>query len=452
MYHRGMNRVSLSFVLAPLLLVAVACSSNPTPAAAPTTAAPTAAAPAAAKPTVAPAASQPSASAAVAASPAASPVGAASPAAVASPAAQAAAPSAPAAGGGAWNVAVVGPYTGALAASGASFKAGAQLYVDQQNAKGGWVGKQIQLQFVDEGNSDAGSAATAAQKVATDPSVLVVVGHFSSSSALAAGPIYQKAEIPLVVTTASSPAVTQGGNQWLFRTGTTAVLEGRNAVDLMKKLGKSKLAIVFNSADFGKAQDSFVGSAVKAAGFQVVSENDYQPGAQDFSSIVSKLKDVQPDAVWMGMYDTEGGPFVQQASAAGLETTFLGSGALLTDDFLKLAGAAAEGVYSDSVSTAVQAQKSPDLAAFLKAYNDAYHQDPDGFAELMYSDFEIIGQAVTAGGTDRKSLRDKLATTKSFKDANNIGAFDDNRDGLATERQASVVKNGRWELYATFSP
>src|SRR5205814_8367842 len=137
-----------------------------------------------------------------------------------------------------------------------------------------------------------------------------------------------------------------------------------------------------------KAQDQYVAQGVRDAGFQVVSENDYQPGAQDFSSIISKLKDVQPDFIWLGMYDAEAGPFVPQARGAGLDSTFAGSGAILTDDFLKLAGDAANGVYADSAPLAVQAQNSPDLAAFVDAYRAAYQKDPDGFAESMYSDFE----------------------------------------------------------------
>jgi branched-chain amino acid transport system substrate-binding protein len=150
------------------------------------------------------------------------------------------------------------------------------------------------------------------------------------------------------------------------------------------------------------------------------------------------------------MYDAEAGPFMQQARGAGLDATFAGSGAILTQDFLKLAGDAGNGVYSDSAPLTVQAENSPDLAAFVDAYRAAYQHDPDNFAESMYSDFQIVGQALAEGATDRQSLRDKMATIKDFKNASGIASFDENRDAMLTQHQISVVQDQKWQLYTTF--
>src|SRR5690606_11202257 len=188
------------------------------------------------------------------------------------------------------KIAVVGPRTGGAAQYGGDFTRGAPLAAGQINAAGGVDGKQITIVTFDDRN-DTTEAASVAQKIATDSSIVASMGHFTSSTVYAAMPIYKSNQLPLVVISASDPGITEQGNEWVFRVSPTNNLGAEAMADLIvNELGLKKIAIFYLNTDFGKTEREFFTARVQANGGEIVLDEPYQPDAKDFSSSIIKLK------------------------------------------------------------------------------------------------------------------------------------------------------------------
>lgn len=349
------------------------------------------------------------------------------------------APGQQAVGGGELKIAVAGPMSGDAAQYGQDFTRGAELAAEQINAVGGVKGKQIKIVTFDDRN-DTTEAANVAQKLTADPSIAASLGHFTSSTVYASMPIYKANETPLVVISASDPKITQQGNEWLYRVSPTNDLGANAMADLLvKQLGIKKVAAFYLNTDFGKTENAYFAERVKANGGEIVLNEPYQPDAKDFTSAIIKLKGSGAEATYLSSYYNDAVLLIKQAKAAGVNTRWFTSAAVLSPAFLEVGGEAVNGVITNRVAQG----KTWDEVA--NAYKEKYGATPSPFVIYAHSAVKAVADAAERAGATRKGIRDGLAQVKDLDTGVGRLTFDENRQAVYKDFDFLIVKDGRFE-------
>ena len=335
------------------------------------------------------------------------------------------------------------PFTGDDAQYGNFFKKALDMKMNQINETGGINGKMIQIDYFDD-KSTPKEASNIAQKVTSDSKYIAEIGSYNSTCVLAGAPIYQEAGMVQMAPTAGHPDITKA-NDHLFR------LQNSNDVEYtwlanvaVNKIGAKKIAIVHLENDSGIVLSQILNEQIPKLGGEVVLTESYIQGqVSDFSSILTKLKAAQPELIICVTSYNEMGTMLQQAKQIDLGNVKWGSsGMIYSDDFLKLAGDAGEGVYSMTIFFA----DNPDdtIANFTKKYRELYNnENPNYFATNAYEALALIESALKNGANDRESLYKELLKIKEWNGETGYATFDDDR---MVNRDMTVIKveNGKW--------
>lgn len=318
------------------------------------------------------------------------------------------------------------PMTGDYAEYGTVFKNAAELAIEKINAQGGVNGKKLKL-VVGDSKADPKEAANIAQKFVSDANVMAVIGDFTSTAALAGAPIYQKGGLVQLSPTSSHPDFTKQGT-FMFRNIATQTVEGAILAEYaVNDLKKKKIAIVYIKNDWGiVAHENFMKKA-QSLGADILAVEPYLPEqGKDFSAIITKIKDKNPEMIYLGMMYTDAALFAQQVKKANFNVPMIGTGSLYSDELLKLGGPAVEGLYL--TCSFYPADPRPEVQEFVKTYTAKYGKAPTMFAAQAFDSTNLIIEALKKGATDRKTLRDNLAAIKNFPGVTGITSFDENRD------------------------
>ncbi|MEK7834932.1 MAG: branched-chain amino acid ABC transporter substrate-binding protein, partial [Pseudomonadota bacterium] len=237
------------------------------------------------------------------------------------------------------------PITGPQAHIGIDIRNGTQLGVDDVNAAGLTIdGKKIKLELVAEDDeANPTKATTVAQKL-VDSKVVAVVGHFNSGASIPASKIYSDAGIPQISPSSTNPKYTQQGFKTTFRVVANDDQQGPvGAKFALQKLKPKTIAIIDDSTAYGQGiADTFEATA-KAGGAKIVAREHTTDKDTDFKAILTKIKGRKPELVFFGGIDPQAGPMAKQMTELGIKAKFMGGDGIQTQNFIKLAGNAAEG-------------------------------------------------------------------------------------------------------------
>ena len=233
-------------------------------------------------------------------------------------------------------------WSGAGAVSGTNWRDGIILAVEEINAKGGLLGRKIELEHLDT-QSDAGISRTQVQKV-LDKNPYVVLGPVFSGSVLVDLALTAQAEVPEIVG-GEAAAITQKGSKYIFRTSFGQQSSIPKVVNYMRDGLKAKnVAVVWVNNDFGKGgRDNFVKEMAKND-IKVVADISTESGQADFSADVVKVKAANADAIFVYTNEEESARFLKEARKQGIKTPLIGETTLLGQKVIELAGDAANGV------------------------------------------------------------------------------------------------------------
>lgn len=327
-------------------------------------------------------------------------------------------------------IAVAGPMTGNLAQIGTQFKEGVELAVEEINKAGGVNGKKIRVEILDD-KGDPKEAANVAQKLASDPKVLAVVGHYSSSACFAGIPIYDQAKLTMITPSASHPELTDP-SIYAFKMWTSFKVYAPKLADLAIEEIGTKIAVIYVYNDWGiGSKDAFVARA-KELGGTIVAEERFMDGDKDFKAQLTKIKAAKPDVLMVYSYYTEGALVIQQAKGLGLDVPLLGSGTLYEREFLNLAGAEAEGMYI--VTEFVLDDPKPSVKNFLAKYQAKFPgKQPGNYQANSYDIVYMLAKAMEKGGTDRAAIRNALAATQGYQGVTGEISFDARREVVKSQ-------------------
>ena len=343
------------------------------------------------------------------------------------------------------KIAVAAPLTGSIAAFGEMIKRGAELKAKEINAAGGVNGKTFTIIFEDDTGKDK-EASLVATRIATNRSILAVVGHFNSSCTLAGKPIYKRAGI-VELSPGSTNVRVCVGSDWTFRNLYRDDFQGAFAAKYIKNvLGNiQKIAIFFDNDDYGRGLKDGFTDAAKDLGLEIVAAEAYDRDNTDFKAQLTSIKAKQPDLIFISGLYSQAGLIVAQAREAGITAQLFGADGVDSPDFLQIAGDAAEGTY---VSTPfVFELGGPKAQKMAMMFEEEYGVAPDTWAALTYDAVGMIAEAIEKSGEKRKAIRDHLADIdtpeEGYIGVTGLTYFDENGDCIKPA-YVKIVRDGKF--------
>lgn len=235
------------------------------------------------------------------------------------------------------------PMTGAFAASGTYVVNGAKIAADEINAKGGILGKQIEL-VIEDNKSNPTEAAAVAEKLITRDKVPIMMGAWGSSLTLAVMPKLMEYETPMVVETSSSGKITTSGNPYIFRISPPSAIEAVAFKGIVDKLDLKKADFLVINNDWGRGTAEDFGKMFKEKGIIVGLVEMMDQGAQDMSAQLSKIKGSDSETLIVTTAVDQLTLIFKQAAALGLKKRIITTGGSQNpDQIIAQAGTAANG-------------------------------------------------------------------------------------------------------------
>jgi branched-chain amino acid transport system substrate-binding protein len=237
------------------------------------------------------------------------------------------------------------PLTGVNAGYGKDLENGVQLALDEANAQKIRIGGKVaHFELVAEDDqADPRIGVEAAQKL-VDTQVSVVVGHFNSGTTIPASQVYEQAGIPMIDPAATNPLITGRNFANTFMVISTDAQNAGNAGAYAVEVTKAKrIAILDDRTAFGQGEADEFEKAVKAHGGTIVAHEYTNNQAVDFSTQLTAIKGADADLLFFGGLDTQAADVAKRMKQLGLTAQLVGGGGVKDPEFIRLAGAAAEG-------------------------------------------------------------------------------------------------------------
>ncbi|MEL7648922.1 MAG: ABC transporter substrate-binding protein [Sedimentibacter sp.] len=340
------------------------------------------------------------------------------------------------------KIGVASPFTGDYAQFGDYTKDGVELAVEEINATGGVLGKPVEIVYGDD-KGDSKEAVSVAQKFASDKNIVGIVGHFFSGATLAAGPIYQQNKIPTIAMASTNPEVANIGD-YVYRINVGDNYQGSELAEILKEEGYNKVSVIYDNSDYGKGVSDVFTKSFTDLGGEVLFNETYLGGQdKDFSLILTKIKNSDTEVIVLVSYYTEASLIIQQARNLGIKAPFYASDSLYTDDFLTLAGEAAEGTHV--VCYFHESDPSEAAQEFVKKFEAKYNKKVDSWSPYVYDAMKVMADAINrAGSTDGTAIRDAIAATADFQGATGVTNFQGAREPVGKDLIILIVKDGKY--------
>ena len=301
------------------------------------------------------------------------------------------------------KIGIINSVTGPEAPIGENLTNGYKLAEEDLKAKG------IDLQLVWE--DDTGKpqiSMSAMEKLATRDNVIGVVGPYTSSTANADAKLAEKYKVPIMVPAASKEEITRQHYKYVYRFSATTDDYAGVLFDIATHLGKPKsIAILNENTDFGVSAAKSARAIAQKKGIKVVFEEAYSKGSPDYRSTLTKVKEANPDLVFMVSYVADAILLMRQSRELGLSPmAFLGAGA----GFSVVQFAKEKEISNDVLS---QTQWTPDAPwpgsrAWADRYIKQFGKPPTYHAACAYESLMIVGQTAATAGGSREKLREGL--------------------------------------------
>lgn len=378
----------------------------------------------------------------------------------ATPAASAAAGAATtAASGGTIKIGANFEMTGGQASFGNSSMKGVKLAVKEINAAGGVLGKQLEIVQADNA-SKSEESTRAAQKLITSDKVVAMIGPVTSTNTLGAVPVAQEKKIPLITTSATNPKVTvdertQKVNDYIFRVCFIDPFQGKVAADFASKdLKVSKAAIYLDSSsDYSKGLQKFFKETFTKNGGTIVAEESYQQKDTDFKAVLTRIKEKNPDFIYIPGYYEEVGKIVKQAREMGITAPMMGGDGWDSPQLVEIAGK--EALNNTFMSNHyAKDDTSDEIKKLVEVFKKEYgaNEEPDSLAALGYDAVKMLTDAIKrANSAEPEKIKTALAATKDLKLATGLVTMNESHDPV---KSAVVLefKDGKQVFKAKVNP
>ena len=306
-----------------------------------------------------------------------------------------------------------GALTGPQATFALSGRNGAKLAIEEINRSGGVLGKKLELLIEDDRNEPS-EAASAVSKLITQNHVVALIGENASSRSLAAAPIAQSYQVPMVSPSSTNVEVTKKGD-YIFRVCFIDPNQGKALALFARQTLHAQTAatLIDAKSDYSVGLAQAFRTEFTAQGGTIIAELKYAEGDSDFHAQLTAIQAKRPDVLFVPGYYTDAGLIARQARGLGIQATLLGADGWDSPKLVEIGGAAVDGAYFSNHYSVDD--PSPAVRTFVDAFQKAYGAEPDSIAALSYDAARLVADAICrAGSTEGKRVRDALASTKDF--------------------------------------
>jgi branched-chain amino acid transport system substrate-binding protein len=306
------------------------------------------------------------------------------------------------------GIGVAGPMSGQFAVFGEQLRRGAEAAIEEINAKGGVLGKQLHL-VVGDDQCDRYKAVNIANRFVRD-GVSFVDGHFCSGASIPASAVYADAGILQMTPASTNPFLTDDaagkGIRTVFRVTNRDDEQGDFAGSwIARHYAGRKLAVLDDRSSYGSGVANRTVAAAKAAGMTPALVDNFAEDTHDFSGLIQSLKAQDIAVVYVGGYHVEVAPLVRQARDQGFRGDFVSDDALNTAEFWSISGPAGEGVRFSDAASSMHLDSAKEAVAKLRSQN----YEPEGYTLNAYAAVQVFAAAADAtGSTDGKKLGEWL--------------------------------------------
>jgi branched-chain amino acid transport system substrate-binding protein len=341
-----------------------------------------------------------------------------------------------------FKVGTITPLTGGGAGAGVHIKYGAEMAVDELNAAGGVGGRPIQLIVVDDAGIPAQSVS-AANKLVYQDKVDFLIGGNISSTVLAHMEVTERAGIPYIVTTASNPQITRPTNKWTVRLHQNDNIQSVHLANyLVQDLKKAKIAVLYDSGDYGVACKQVFNVRLKELGLEPVIQLGFNWGDKDFMSQLIRIKEKSPDVVALFGQQAEAAIITNQMRQIGMDALIATTGGFVVPKYIELAPGTSEGAVG--ITTFTPFSDDPMAKKFAEDYQKRFNTIPTHHAWNTYEAFKyILKPLVDENGANKAKLAKALRAFK-WTALGNAKYFD--KDGQVIMPSIFIqVQNGFWK-------
>jgi len=311
------------------------------------------------------------------------------------------------------KVGLIQPLSGPVAASGNFVRMGAEIGRDWVNAKGGVLGRKIEL-VIEDNKSDPKEAASAAEKLITRDKVPVIIGAWGSSMTLAAMPKLEEYGVPMIVETSSAASITKRGNPWVFRISPPSDMEAIGLETKLKALGIKSYDFLAVNTDWGRGAVGAFGEVLKKNGASQGAVEFMDQAATDLTAQLTKIKGTGADTLMVTTSVEQITLLLKQAQELRLNRRIVTTGGSSSpSQLIKHAGAAAEGSYHVLVFLPWFPEAHPD-GKQAKAFVDDWNKrglNFDGLTEGFrgVDAVSTVAEAIRiAGKAEPKAIQEAL--------------------------------------------
>ncbi len=312
------------------------------------------------------------------------------------------------------RIGIVTTLSGSNSGHGEYCKEGAELWKEQVNANGGILGRQVEIIYEDNGETDQAYVNAMVKALSSDDVCAVFSNGYSSQVALVC-PEVENYEIPLIGG-CSSHALIESGYEYFWMLRLTDRYVSPAMVNACADLGMKNPAILHVSDSYGQGMADYVEQAIEDKGMTVALRISVSEDESQFTPYLTQIANSGADGLIAINHQDQAAVVMMQVDAMGLDMPLMGCSQYASALAMDTAGEAANGWYSLADWTCET--DTAEGKAFVDAYRAAYNRDPDMQSVCAYDAMQVIGAAIErAGSDDPKAINEEIGKTNGLKGA-----------------------------------
>ncbi len=353
------------------------------------------------------------------------------------------------------KIGLVAPLTGDVKTFGESTRNGFMLAIEEVNAAGGINGKQIKT-FIQDDKNDPTEAQNAGSKLINQDGVKLIIGSVSSKCSIPLSEVCQDASVVMITPTSTNPKVTirEDGSRkdFVFRACFIDPFQGMVAAKFaLENLKAKSTAILYDVGnDYVKGLAEFYRDNFIQGGGEVLVYESYQKDDTDFSALLTKVKQANPDILYIPDYYNKVGLIAKKAREIGVKSILMGGDGWDSPEMLNIGGDAIVGGYFTNHYS--PADPRPEVQNWVNKYRTKYGSTPDALATLAYDATLLLLEAIKRANSDNPvKIKEALQSIKDFKSVSGNISLDEYGNPIKSAVILKYTKTGQ-EYVATVNP
>lgn len=307
------------------------------------------------------------------------------------------------------------PLSGDVAAIGANIMRGVEFAVEEINGAGGIGGRQIEIVQGDT-QGDSKIAMSEAERLITQENVVAILGAYQSGVTEVVSQTTESYKVPLVTAISTADQLTTHNYEYFFRLAPSNMMFLRDMIQYLADIGDEAgkeiktIAVCADNTLLGQETSKWAQYWAKENGIEFVGEVLYTKGAADLSTEVLQLKSMNPDALVVDNYISDGILLTKTMVEQGYkpEVMIAKATAYIDPSYIPAVGAAANGI-----TTAAEFNPGAKGKEITDAFKAKYDVDMNGHSAESYTAMWVLKTAIEqASAVEREAVKDSLSTLK----------------------------------------